>query len=729
MNRYRLKGLDCATCAARIQEGVRKVPGVRAVSVDFATLSMSIDASDMDAVVREIARLEPEVRVDPEGMGGPPLAEVERPQAPPLAAEERRRLAIDLGLMGVAVAGLAAGLLLRQRLDGFAAWPAWALFAVAWLAAGWNVLAAAARTVVHGRVLDESFLMVVATLGAFAVGAFAEGVAVMLFYKIGEMAQGLAVGRSRRSIRALLELRPDIARVRNGAGWRVVSPEEVAVGTEVLVKPGERIPVDGEVTEGAALVNTAALTGEPVARRAAVGREVLAGTSPIDGTLVIRSVRLAGQSSAARIIELVEAAAHAKAPTEKLVSRLARVYTPVVVGLAAVVAFLPPLVVPGQALATWVYRALVLLVISCPCALVVSVPLGYVGGLGGASRRGILVKGAAALDALAEARSIVFDKTGTLTRGVFTVKRVKPADGFSAEELLGFAAAAESHSNHPIAASIREAWRERGGGEAGQSLAAGHREIGGRGVAATVSGHAVLAGNDALMHDEKVPHEGCGAPGTVVHVAVDGRYAGHLVIGDELKDDAADAVDGLRALGFRRLTMLTGDRGDVARELGRELGLDEVHGDLLPEGKLRHLEAIMAGGDGGRPRGWRAAQRGRRRSPRRQGATIFVGDGINDAPVLARADVGIAMGRDGADAAVESADVVLMSDHPSRIVEAVRRARLTRAIVVQNIVFALSVKAAFLVLGAAGEATMWEAVIADMGVALLAILNATRALR
>lgn len=618
----------------------------------------------------------------------------------------------DAMLAALSLALGTAGMLAESRLHASPyPWLEYVIFGAAWLAAGWNVVAAAVRNLLRGRPFDETLLMTIATLGAFAVHALEEAVGVMLFYKLGEMAQQAAVGRSRRSITALLALRPDTARVRSGADWRVVRPEEVAIGAEVLVKPGERIPVDGTVVDGASLVNTAALTGEPVPRRASPGSPALAGTVPLDGALTVRAERPAGQSSAARIIELVENASRAKAPTERLITRLARFYTPAVVAVAALIAFVPPLVLPGARLGDWVYRALIMLVISCPCALLVSVPLGYFGGIGGASRRGILVKGAASLDALAGIRTVVFDKTGTLTRGTFRVTRCEAADGFSCDELLGVAAAAESHSNHPIAASVRAAWAAALPTRSNEaSTAADHREIAGRGVSATVGGRRVLAGNDRLMHDEGVAHETCCAgDGTVVHVAVNGRYAGHLVIADEPKADAVRAVAELRSLGVKRIAILTGDRAGVAEELGRTLGVEEVYGDLLPEGKLAHLERIMTG-DG-------------------RGPTAFVGDGINDAPVLARADVGIAMGRDGADAAIETADVVLMTDHPSLVAEAVRRGRHTRSIVFQNITLALGVKAAFLLLGAFGVATMWEAVIADMGVALAAILNATRALR
>jgi Cd2+/Zn2+-exporting ATPase len=448
------------------------------------------------------------------------------------------------------------------------------------------------------------------------------------------------------------------------------------------------------------------MTGEPVPRRAAPGTAVLAGYINTDGSLLIRVDKTAGESGAAKIVELVEEAAHAKAKTELFITRFARVYTPLVVAGAALVAFLPPLLVPGAALSDWAHRALVMLVISCPCALVVSVPLGYFGGIGGASRRGILVKGARHLDALAGVRTVVFDKTGTLTRGVFKVMEVKPANGMAAEELLRYAALAEAHSNHPIAASIREAY----GRDGDHDCARDYREIGGMGVSAHVSGKSVLLGNDILMHREGIGHGRCDVGGTAVHVAVDRAYAGYLVIGDELKHDAGQAIRELRGLGIDRIVLLTGDSAEVAGATAAALDMDEFHGNLLPADKVAALERVM-----------------RERS--RRGKTAFVGDGINDAPVLARSDVGIAMGRSGSDAAVETADVVLMTDSPARVAEAVRRARRTRRIVVENIVLAFAVKAGFLALGGAGLAGMWEAVIADMGVTLVAVLNAARAMR
>jgi Zn2+/Cd2+-exporting ATPase len=602
---------------------------------------------------------------------------------------------------------LVAGVLLQGRILT-SAWP-WAdfvIFGAAYLLVGWNVLAGALRSMVRGHVFDENFLMTIATLGAFAIHQLWEAVAVMVFYKVGEILEDLSVDRSRRSISKLLELRPDMARVRRDGVLVEVKPEEVAVGEEVAVRPGERIPLDGVVLAGSGFVDTSALTGESARRRAEPGKEVLAGFISTDGSLSVRATKSAGESSAAKMLSLVESATQSKAKTERFIRKFARIYTPLVVAAAALVAFLPPLVFPGASLDEWVYRALTMLVISCPCALVISIPLGYFGGVGGTSRHGILVKGATFLDALARVRTVVFDKTGTLTKGAFKVTAVNPRNGVAGPLLLRYAALAEAHSNHPIAASIREAYDGRVSGVE----VSDYREIGGQGVTARVEGHDVMAGNDRLLHELEISHDTCCIDGTAVHVAVDGTYAGYLVIGDETRDGAAGAMKELRALGVGHTALLTGDGSDVARRTADELGIDEWHGDLLPAEKVALLEEIMT-----------------RRS--RRGATAFVGDGINDAPVLARADVGIAMGNGGADAAVETADVVLMTDNPSKVVEAIRRGRRTRAIVLQNIVFALGVKGVFLALGAFGVATMWEAVIADMGVALAAILNATRAMR
>lgn len=626
-----------------------------------------------------------------------------------LKPETRRQIlllaaAVGLGLGGYAIQVAAGG-------AGAAAWLRRAplvVFAAAYLLAGWDVLWSAAKNLARGKLFDELFLMAVASLGAFAIGAMEEAIGVMVFYKIGELLQESAADKSRRSIRSLLALRPDKARVRRGDAWVDCAPDQLEPGDLVLVRPGERVPVDGIVVEGAGSFDSSAMTGESAPRPAGPGTEALSGFISLDAALTLRALRRASESSAARIVELVENASKAKAKTELFISRFARWYTPGVVLAALVVALVPPLLFRDQSFSVWAYRALVMLVISCPCALVISVPLGYFGGLGGAARRGILVKGSSVLDSLADAKTVVFDKTGTLTDGSFRVRELAPAEGFSDEELLGGAVAAGSLSNHPLAEAIRKAWESTGKPRPVCDEGA-YTEIPGHGTVASVGGQEVLAGGDRLLHLKGVAHECRPATGTEIHVAVAGRYAGRIGVGDELKADGRSALSGLRALGVRRLAMLTGDSGAAAERVALEAGIDEVHHGLLPEGKLRKLEAILD------------EERGR-------GSVIFVGDGVNDAPVLARADTGIAMGG-GADAALDSADVVLMSGEPSRVVEAIARAKRTRRIVAQNIVFALGIKLAFLGLGALGMAAMWEAVIADVGVALLAVLNSTRALK
>lgn len=601
---------------------------------------------------------------------------------------------------------LVCGLVFRRPLEATPyAWAEYLVFLTAYLLAGWQILLTAARNILHGKFFDEYFLMTVATLAAVFIGDLPEAVGVMLFFKVGEFFQDLSIRRSRRSIAALLQVRPDAANLETPDGLKTVSPETVEIGATIIVRPGERVPLDGEIISGDSMVDTAALTGEAVPRGVHAGDTILAGFVNQGGLLRVRVTRRFGESSVSRILELVQNAAARKARTEKFITVFARYYTPAVVAGAVAVAVIPPLVIAGATFAEWIYRAAVLLVISCPCALVISIPLGYFGGIGGASRHGILIKGAQYLDVLARVKTAVFDKTGTLTRGVFKVIDIVPCNGYNRDELLELAAAAEAHSNHPIARSVMEAC---GGIDLGDITAYG--ELSGYGVRAEYGGHTVTACNDRYLHEEDIEHEVCDVGGTAVHIAVDGKYAGYLVIADEVKADAAAAIDALKDLGIRRTVMLTGDNTAVARTVAARTGVDEFLAELLPEDKVAAVERLE-----------REAGRGEK--------IAVVGDGINDAPVIARADVGIAMGALGSDAAIESADVVIMTDHPSKLAEAVRRARRTRAIIWQNIFFALGVKAAFIALGIAGLATMWMAVFADVGVTLLAVFNAARALR
>lgn len=576
----------------------------------------------------------------------------------------------------------------------------------AYLLSGWSVLRAAARNILRGKIFDENFLMSIATLGAIAIDQLPEAVGVMLFFKVGELFQDYSINRSRNSIRALLEVRPDYANVKIDEDVQKVSPEQVEIGQQILVRPGEKIPLDGEVLEGSSQVDTSALTGESVPRPIEVGDTVLAGMLNRSGVLTLKVTRPFGESSIAKILDLVENASSKKAETEKFITKFARYYTPVVVFGALAVAVLPPLLVPGATFSQWLYRALVLLVISCPCGLVISIPLGYFGGVGGAARRGILVKGSTFLDTLTAVRTVVFDKTGTLTKGVFKVTRIVPKTGFEQAELLPLAAKAESLSNHPVAQSIRDAY----GSTVEPSEVHDYEEIAGHGIRANVQGRQVVAGNDRLLHREGIAHDECQVDGTVVHIAVDGRYAGYIVISDEIKEDAARAVSQLKKLGVSKTVMLTGDSRAVAEEVARRLDLDDYVAELLPEHKVEALEKLMAKTASG-------------------GKAVFIGDGINDAPVIARADVGMAMGALGSDAAIETADAVIMTDAPSKVAEAIETARKTRSIVLQNIGLALAVKGVFITLGLFGLASMWEAVFADVGVALLAIFNATRVLK
>jgi Cd2+/Zn2+-exporting ATPase len=582
----------------------------------------------------------------------------------------------------------------------------YAVFIPAYLLSGWTVLTTAGRNILRGQVFDENFLMTIATVGAIAIHKLPEAVGVMLFFKAGELFQESAVSKSRRSISALLEIRPDAANLKTANGIEVVSPERIQVGDTIVIKPGEKVPLDGEIIEGNSQVDTSALTGESVPRTVNVGENVLAGMINQTGLLTVTVTKLFGESSIARILDLVENASAKKAATEKLMTRIARRYTPIVVISSLLVALIPPLVIPGATRAEWVYRALVLLVISCPCGLVISIPLSYFGGLGGAAKRGILVKGATFLDTLSGVKAIAFDKTGTLTKGVFKVTEIVPYNGFKQDDLLRIAAEAEANSNHPIAKSIRTAYNR----PIDKSSISNYTEIAAHGIQATIEGKLVLAGNDRLMHRENITHDTCNVEGTVVHLAVDRIYAGYIIIADEIKEDAVQAIRDLKAAGVERVMMLTGDSQAVAKRIAKTLGVDTFAAELLPEDKVAAIEKLLG-------------------EFQKKGKVAFVGDGINDAPVIARADVGIAMGGLGSDAAIETADVVLMTDDPSKVAEAIQVGKKTHAIVMQNIIFALTIKVIFIGLGLLGLATMWEAVFADVGVALVAIFNATRVLK
>ncbi len=699
--RYILNGLDCPDCAAKIEQELRKVKGLEDVNVNFNSLSIELPEKMETEARMVINRVEPEVK----------LRKVEGYQVSPETedAEGRRQIWLIAGAGALFIIGLIFNEQLHQTPFS---WAEYAVLLMAYFMVGWPVVASAAKRLIRGQLFDESFLMTIATGGAIAIHQLPEAAGVMLFYAVGEYFQNRAVNRSRRSITALLNIQPEYANLRENGETRQVRPEEVAVGQVIIVKPGEKIPLDGEVIEGVSFVDTSALTGESTTRKIAQGEKVLAAMINGQGLLTVKVSKSYKDSSVARILGLVEKAGERKAPTEQFITTFSHYYTPVVVGIAALIAITPPLLLPGATFREWFYRALILLVISCPCALMVSIPLGYFGGIGGASRNGILVKGANFLDALAKIDTVAFDKTGTLTKGTFRVKEIVPKNNVTQAELLAAAAAAEVYSNHPIAQSIRSAYREIGSGiNIFEDQVLDYREIPAHGISATVNGHLVLAGNDQLLHKENISHEDCDVVGTSVYVAIDGRYAGYILISDELKEDAKETISRLKQLGIRRTVMLTGDEKSVAERVSRELGIDSFYAELLPEDKVSKVEELGKG------------------LKNRHQKLAFVGDGINDAPVLTRSDIGVAMGGLGSDAAIEAANVVLMEDAPSKLALGVEIARRTKSIVRQNIYLALGVKGFFIFLGTLGVASIWEAVFADVGVTVLAVFNASRTLR
>ena len=589
------------------------------------------------------------------------------------------------------------------RMDGWNKIVLFVIYLVPYLVIGYDIVYKAARNISHGQVFDENFLMMIATFGAFGVGEYSEAVAVMLFYQVGELFQGYAVGKSRQSISDMMDICPEYANIEEDGVLKQVDPDDVEVGSIIVVKPGERIPLDGIVVEGESLIDTAALTGESVPRSAKAGDEIISGCVNGSGTLKVKTTKEFDDSTVAKILELVENASSKKAKVENFITRFAKYYTPVVTIGAVILAILPPLIL-GGGWAEWIQRACIFLVISCPCALVISVPLGFFGGIGAASKIGVLVKGSNYLEAVAEMTTIVFDKTGTLTKGEFKVTDVITENG-SKEELIELAALGEGYSNHPIANSIREAY----GKELDLNRVTNTEEIAGHGIKAVIDGKTVLLGNEKLMKSESIFYTSCKSMGTVVYVACNGVFEGAVVISDTIKDGAKEAIRDMKQVGVRHTVMLTGDRREAAETVAQALGIDEVHAELLPGGKVEQVEALL-------------------KAEKQKERLAFVGDGINDAPVLTRADIGIAMGSMGSDAAIEAADIVLMDDDVTKIASVVRIARKTLRIVKQNIVFALAIKALVLILGALGMANMWEAVFADVGVSVIAILNSMRTL-
>ncbi|WP_320055301.1 heavy metal translocating P-type ATPase [Anaerosalibacter bizertensis] len=692
-----LEGLNCANCANKIEKKANDINGVDNATLDFVSkkLKVQIEAdNDSDKISNEIKtivnELEPHVRV------------IEKESLSHSHEHDHSHGNIEKSQVAKIIIAVILYLIpIILKLEGSSRF---AFFFVSYIVVGGEILLRAARNISKGQIFDENFLMALATIGAFAIGEYPEGVAVMLFYQIGELFQDMAVGHSRKSIKALLDIRPDYANLKEGKNIRKVEPAEVKVGDYIVVKPGEKIPLDGIVIEGNSTVDTSNLTGENVPRSVESGDSVLSGFVNNQGLLTIEVSKEFGESTVSKILDLVENASSKKAPTENFITVFARYYTPVVVISALVIAFIPPLLF-NLNLSDWIYRALIFLVISCPCALVISIPLGFFGGIGGASKTGILIKGGNYLDALNQVDTIVMDKTGTLTKGVFKVTEIEAVEDFTEDEVLEYAAFGEAFSNHPIGKSIIEAY----GKDIDNKIIESYREISGKGIKAEINGDEIIVGNRRLFEDEGIFVEDKKSFGTIVYVSKNNKYMGNIIISDEIKEDAKETISQFKELGIKETIMLSGDNKLVANEVGKSLGIDGVYGELLPQDKVSILEKIMN-------------EKGK------EGKVAFVGDGVNDAPVLARADVGIAMGGLGSDAAIEAADIVIMTDEPNKISTGIKISKKTKKIVTQNIIFALGVKLIVLILGAFGVATMWEAVFADVGVSIIAILNSMRAL-
>lgn len=691
-----LLGLCCADCARKIEEQVNRIEGVKTASLDFVSQKLTIEALDkknLPSIIRQATQIALDIEPDIQ------ISYTNQKPADEGNTNIKKwiyRLSLCMG----------TALFVIGNIIHFPQSVRFIVFLISYLLVGGEVVYRALKNISKGQIFDENFLMSVATIGAFAIGEYPEGVAVMLFYQIGEAFQRIAVNRSRKSISNLMDIRPDFANLKIGDEIRKVTPEEVSIGDFILIKPGEKVPLDGRVVEGYSALDTSALTGESLPFDVEPGSEILSGSINKNGVLVLEVTKEFGESTISKILELVQNASSKKAPTENFITKFARYYTPIVTFAALALAVIPPLVIPGSDFNDWIYRALAFLVVSCPCALVISIPLSFFGGIGGASKNGILVKGSNYLEALNNIDTIVFDKTGTLTKGIFKVTKIEGSNNWSKEDLLAYAAHAESFSNHPIALSIQKEYNQK----IDSTRLTEQEEIPGQGIKVKIDGKTVLAGNGRLMEAEHISWSPVEALGSIIYLAVDGIYAGYIVISDEIKTDSKKAISDLKKLGINRTAMLTGDSKAVGESIAREIGLDTAYAELLPHQKVEQLEILE-------------------KSKKSKGKLVFVGDGINDAPVLARADIGIAMGALGSDAAIEAADVVLMTDEPSKIVTAIKVAQKTRKIVWQNIIFAMGVKIVVLILAAFGIATMWEAVFGDVGVTIIAILNAMRAMK
>ena len=706
-----IEGLDCPNCAAKVERKINTLEGIKEANVDFLGKKIVVLADEIsenelvELIQTEVDKIEDGVKVFvPKVQAGESSSEEED------TGKIKKKLLIG-GILFV------LGIFVPKTLFI----PKLAVFLVSYLVIGGNVLLSAFKNILNGQVFDENFLMAIATIGAFAIGEYPEGVAVMLFYQLGELLQGIAVNNSRKSIVSLMDIRPDYANIKVGEGIKKVSPEEIKVGEIIVVKPGEKVPLDGKIVKGVSTFDTSALTGESLPREAKAGDDVLSGFINKNGLIEIQVAKVFSESTVSKILYLMENAGSKKSKTENFITKFAKYYTPAVVITALIVAIIPPLLIQGATFSDWIYRALIFLVVSCPCALVISIPLGFFGGIGGASRHGILIKGTNYLEVLNNLESVVMDKTGTLTKGIFKVTEVNAENNIKINDfqnnkteltkplLLKYAAHIEKFSNHPIAQSIVAEY-ENSVSKVDENVVKDFEEISGFGIKVNINNHQFLAGNSKLMNLENITFDKKENLGTAIYLAADGKYIGNILISDEVKEDSARAIKGMKENGVKEIVMLTGDNEAIGKNIAEKLGIDKVFTELLPNEKVEKLEEIY-------------------KTKSEKGKVAFVGDGINDAPVLARADLGIAMGGAGSDAAIEAADVVIMNDEPSKIVTAIKIAKKTKEIVWQNITIAFAIKIVVMALGLFGDATMWEAVFADVGVALLAVLNATRVLR
>ena len=706
-----VEGLDCPNCAAKVERKINTLEGIKEATVDFLGKKIVVLADEIsenelvELIQTEVDKIEDGVKVFvPKVQAGESSSE----------GEDTGKIKKKLLIGGVL---FVLGIFVPKTLFI----PKLVIFLVSYLVIGGDVLLSAFKNILNGQVFDENFLMAIATIGAFAIGEYPEGVAVMLFYQLGELLQGIAVNNSRKSIVSLMDIRPDYANIKVGEGIKKVSPEEIKVGEIIVVKPGEKVPLDGKIVKGASTFDTSALTGESLPREAKAGDDVLSGFINKNGLIEIQVAKIFSESTVSKILYLMENAGSKKSKTENFITKFARYYTPVVVITALIVAIFPPLLIQGATFSDWIYRALIFLVVSCPCALVISIPLGFFGGIGGASRHGILIKGTNYLEVLNNLESVVMDKTGTLTKGIFKVTEVNAENNIKINDfqnnkteltkplLLKYAAHIEKFSNHPIAQSIVAEY-ENSVSKVDENVVKDFEEISGFGIKVNINNHQFLAGNSKLMNLGNITFDKKENLGTAIYLAADGKYIGNILISDEVKEDSARAIKGMKENGVKEIVMLTGDNEAIGKNIAEKLGIDKVFTELLPNEKVEKLEEIY-------------------KTKSEKGKVAFVGDGINDAPVLARADLGIAMGGAGSDAAIEAADVVIMNDEPSKIVTAIKIAKKTKEIVWQNITIAFAVKIVVMALGLFGDATMWEAVFADVGVALLAVLNATRVLR